>query len=51
MVAGFVARFSRFPDQEVAVILLMNRYKVSSFPTMQAVLHTFVPSLGPVPEP
>lgn len=49
MVAGFVARFSRFPDQEAAIIVFMNRFEVSSFHMMTAVLHTFMPSLGPIP--
>ncbi len=50
MVAGFVARFSRFPDQEATIIVFMNRYKVSTFDIMAATLHTFMPSLGPIPE-
>jgi len=50
MVAGFVARFSRFPDQEATIIVFMNRYEVSSFHMSVAVLHTFMPSLGPIPE-
>lgn len=49
-VAGFVAKFSRFPDQEAAIIVFMNRYQVSSNQLSQAVLHTFMPSLGPIPE-
>jgi len=48
-VAGFVANFARFPDQEAAVIVFMNRYRVSSNYLKVAVLHTFMPSLGPVP--
>jgi CubicO group peptidase (beta-lactamase class C family) len=50
MVAGFVARFSRYPDQEAVVIVFMNRYRVSSMRLSRAVLHTFMPSLGPIPE-
>jgi CubicO group peptidase (beta-lactamase class C family) len=48
-VAGFIARFARYPDQEAAVIVFMNRYRVSSSQLHDAVLHTFMPSLGPVP--
>ncbi|MCG6949622.1 MAG: beta-lactamase family protein [Acidobacteria bacterium] len=50
MVAGFVARFSRFPDQEAVFIVLMNRYEVTTFPIFKALVHTFMPSLGPIPE-
>ncbi len=49
MVAGFVAMYSRFPDQEMSVMVFMNRYKVPSFQIQRAVLHTFMPSLGPIP--
>jgi CubicO group peptidase (beta-lactamase class C family) len=49
-VAGFVARFSRYPDQEAVVIVFMNRYRVSSSRLSKAVLHTFMPGLGPIPE-
>ena len=49
-VAGFVANFSRFPDQEAAIIVFLNRYRVSSNRVKVAVLHTFMPSLGPIPE-
>jgi D-alanyl-D-alanine carboxypeptidase len=49
-VAGFVANFSRFPEQEVAVIVFMNRYHVGCGSIKEAVLHTFIPSLGPIPE-
>jgi CubicO group peptidase (beta-lactamase class C family) len=49
-VAGFVANFARFPDQEAAVIVFMNRYRVSSRYVKRVVLHTFMPSLGPVPD-
>jgi len=49
-VAGFVANFARFPDQEVSIIVFMNRYRVSSNTVKVAVLHTFMPSLGPIPE-
>lgn len=49
-VAGFVANFSRFPDQDAAVIVFMNRYRVSSGYVKEAVLETFMPSIGAVPE-
>jgi len=49
-VAGFVANFARFPDQDAAIIVFMNRYRVSSGYIKAAVLHTFMPSLGPAPE-
>jgi CubicO group peptidase (beta-lactamase class C family) len=48
-VAGFVANFARFPDQEAAIVVFMNRYQVSSNYVKTAVLHTFMPSLGPIP--
>lgn len=48
-VAGFVASFSRFPEQEAAIIVFANRYRVSSNRLKLAVLHTFMPSLGPIP--
>ena len=48
-VAGFVANFSRYPDQEAAIIVFLNRYRVSSNRLKVAVLHTFMPSLGPIP--
>ncbi len=49
MVAGFVANFSRFPEQEMAIIVFLNRYRVSSGRLKVAVLHTFMPGLGPIP--
>jgi CubicO group peptidase (beta-lactamase class C family) len=49
-VAGFNANFARFPDQDAAIIVFMNRYRVSSEYVKVAVLHTFMTSLGPVPE-
>ena len=48
-VAGFVASFARYPEHEVAVIVFMNRYRVSSSYLHYGVLHTFMPALGPVP--
>ena len=49
-VAGFVARFSRFPDQQTSILVFINRYRVSSHRISNAVLHTFMPELGPIPE-
>jgi CubicO group peptidase (beta-lactamase class C family) len=49
-VAGFNTQFARFPDQEIAIIVFMNRYEVDTAPIKRAVHHTFVPSLGPVPD-
>ncbi len=49
MVAGFVANFSRFPEQEMAIIVFLNRYRVSSGRLKVAVLHTFMPDLGSIP--
>jgi D-alanyl-D-alanine carboxypeptidase len=46
-VAGFNANFSRFPEQEIAVIVFMNRYLVSSFFIKEAILRTFMPGIGP----
>jgi D-alanyl-D-alanine carboxypeptidase len=43
------ANFSRFPGQDAAVIVFMNRYRVDSNPMKLAVLHTFMSSLGPIP--
>ncbi len=48
-VAGFVANFSRFPEQEAAIVVFLNRYRVGSGRLRVAVLHTFMPSLGPIP--
>jgi CubicO group peptidase (beta-lactamase class C family) len=44
-VAGFVANFARFPEQEFAVIVFMNRYRVSSSYVRDAVLETFMPGV------
>lgn len=41
-VAGFVARFSRFPDQEAAIIVFMNRYRVSSRQVSDYVLEAYL---------
>jgi len=44
-VAGFVANFARFPEQELTVIVFMNRYRVSSSAIKDAVLKVFMPDL------
>jgi D-alanyl-D-alanine carboxypeptidase len=44
-VAGFVANFSRFPEQEVAIIVFLNRYRVSGGRLKTAVLDVFMPGL------
>ena len=49
-VAGFVASFARFPDQEAAIIVLMNRYRVSPNTVKVAVLDTFMPGSGSIAE-
>ena len=41
-VAGFVANFSRFPEQEAAIIVFLNRYRVSSGRLKVAVFDTFM---------
>ncbi len=48
-VAGFVANFTRLPEQEAAIIVFLNRYRVGSGRLRVAVLHAFMPSLGPIP--
>lgn len=45
-VAGFVAQFVRFTEQEISVILFMNRYRANVGPVWRDVLHTYMPSLG-----
>lgn len=42
-VAGFVAYFGRYIEQETAVIVFMNRYRVSSRTVKDMVLDTFMP--------
>ena len=49
-VGGFVASFTRYPDEDVAFIVFLNRYRVSSNYVALAVTHTFMPELGPIPE-
>ncbi|MBI9070938.1 MAG: beta-lactamase family protein [Melioribacteraceae bacterium] len=49
-VAGFVANFARFPEEEICVIVFMNRYRVNSHKLKYAVLHTFIPGLGSIPD-
>jgi CubicO group peptidase (beta-lactamase class C family) len=48
-VAGFVAHFARYPENDVAFIVFMNRYRVPLRPVARALWHTFMPSLGPFP--
>jgi D-alanyl-D-alanine carboxypeptidase len=48
--AGFNAVYMRFPDQEMSVVILANRYGVSLKPIRQAIIHTFMPNLGPIPQ-
>ena len=48
-VAGFTAYFARFPQQDVAVVIFLNRYQARAWPMMQRIMHTLVPALGPVP--
>jgi CubicO group peptidase (beta-lactamase class C family) len=43
-VAGFVAYFGRYIDQKVAIIVFMNRYRVSSRRVKDMVMDTFMPS-------
>jgi len=43
-VAGFVANFLRLPDDEVAIIVFANRYRVSSGRLRNIVVETFLPS-------
>ena len=45
MVAGFVAEFARFPDQEISFIVFLNRYDVSSYALAEAMIETFMPDL------
>ncbi len=42
-VAGFVAYFTRFTDQQVSFIVFMNRYRVSSRVVKDLMLDTFMP--------
>lgn len=49
-VAGFTASINRFPEQEAVVIVFLNRFRVGSRRQREAVIHTFMPSLGPIPQ-
>ena len=42
-VAGFVAYFTRYIDQEISFIVFMNRYRVSSRVVKDIMLDTFMP--------
>jgi D-alanyl-D-alanine carboxypeptidase len=44
-VAGFVAGFFRFPEQDVALIMFMNRYRAPGNRLLDVVLDTFMPGL------
>ncbi|PAP75606.1 serine hydrolase domain-containing protein [Rubrivirga marina] len=46
-VAGFTAYFARFPDQDAAVIVFLNRYQAQSWPLIERALDTLVPGLDP----
>ncbi len=43
-VAGFTANFRRLPDQELAIIVFTNRYRVSSWRIGEIVADTFLPN-------
>jgi D-alanyl-D-alanine carboxypeptidase len=43
MVAGFVANFIRLPDDDLAIIVFANRYRVSSSDIRDIVADTFLP--------
>ncbi len=45
-VAGFVANFLRLPDEEMAIIVFANRYRVSSSRIRDIVADTFLPAGG-----
>jgi len=47
MTAGFVANMTRLPDDETTAIVLGNRYEARITPLVLALLHAFIPSLGP----
>ena len=47
MVAGFVASFMRLPDDEVALIVFVNRYRVSAGRLRDALAETFVAGVRP----
>jgi CubicO group peptidase (beta-lactamase class C family) len=49
-VAGFVADYWRFPDRGLSMVVFANRYLVDPTPITKAVIHTFMPDLGPVPQ-
>ena len=44
-VAGFVANFLRLPDDDVAIIVFANRYRVSSGQIRDVVVETFLPEM------
>ena len=48
-VAGFNANFARFPDEGAAVIVLMNKYRVSANYIKVALIHAFFDGVGEFP--
>lgn len=50
LVAGFSTRFRRFPDENLMTLIFVNRYRVRTKKLEEAMLHTFIPKLGPIPE-
>jgi D-alanyl-D-alanine carboxypeptidase len=48
-VAGFNAAYMRFPDRVMSCVILTHRYEVSLTPNRKAIVHTFIPDLGPIP--
>ncbi len=44
-VAGFTAHFSRFPEQNLAVIVFLNRYQAGAGPIVDEIIDTLIPGL------
>lgn len=44
-VAGFTAHFARFPQQDLAVIIFLNRYQAGAGPMVEQIVETLVPGL------
>jgi CubicO group peptidase (beta-lactamase class C family) len=49
-VAGFVANFTRLPDDDLAIIVFANRYRVSSGRIRDAVADAFIPGARDQPD-
>jgi len=49
-VGGFITLFWRFPDENLMALVFVNRYRVRTGKIEEALLHTFIPKLGSVPE-